>query len=137
MQVFEYKIKYGPIFDQRKRQGLAPLDIYPHPDDIIIDQTTLEITIDGPTSREEAGARKVLREQAIESMERYFKVEAALAKKPTNRALRREFKELKKYPEFLRKDFERRIRHDVLRLSRRALETEPHKPHTAKRGPKA
>ena len=34
----EYKLKYGPIFEQREREGLAPLDIYPHPDDIIIDQ---------------------------------------------------------------------------------------------------
>ena len=136
MQVFEYKIKYGPIFEQRKRQGLAPLDIYPHPDDIIIDQTTLEITIDGPTSREQAGARKVLREQAIESMERYFKVEAALAKKPTNRALRREFKELKKVYEFLEKDSERMRRHEALQFARRALETKSPEPDTAIPGSK-
>ena len=40
-------------------------------------------------------------------MGRYFEVKAALAKEPTNRALRREFKELKKDYEFLEKDFER------------------------------
>jgi hypothetical protein len=50
--------------------------------------------------------------------------------------LRREFKELEKYHEFLKQDSERMLRHKALRLSRRALETKPHKPHTAKRGSK-
>jgi acyl carrier protein phosphodiesterase len=53
---------------------------------------------------------------------RYFEVEAALAKEPTNRALRREFNELKKYQDFLKKDAERNARHEALRLSWRALE---------------
>ena len=70
-------------------------------------------------------------------MRRYFEVEAALKKEPTNRELRREFKELKKYHEFLMKDAERIVRHEELRLSRRALETKSYKPNTAKRGPKA
>jgi uncharacterized protein DUF5681 len=133
----QYKEKYGPIFEQREREGLDPLDIFPHPDDLIIDGTTGEVTIDGPTSKEEAGARKAVRKQAIESMVRYFEVEAALAKDPANSMLRREFKELKEYYEFLKKDSERMLRHEALRLSRRALETKPHKPNTAKRGPKA
>jgi hypothetical protein len=133
----QYKEKYGPIFEQREREGLDPLDIFPHPDDLIIDGTTGEVTIDGPTSKEEAGARKAVRKQAIESMVRYFEVEAALAKDPANSMLRREFKELKEYYEFLKKDSERMLRHEELRLSRRALETKPHKPNTAKRGPKA
>jgi hypothetical protein len=72
----------------------------------------------------------------LESILRYFEVEAALAKEPTNGALKREFKELKKYHEFLKEDSERMLRHKALRLSR-ALETKPHKPNTAKRGPKA
>lgn len=133
----QYKEKYGPIFEQREREGLDPLDIFPHPDDLIIDGTTGEVTIDGPTSKEEAGARKAVRKQAIESMTRYFEVEAALAKDPTNSMLRREFKELKGYYEFLKKDSERMLRHKVLQLSRSALEPKPPKPNTAKRGPKA
>jgi hypothetical protein len=133
----QYKEKYGPIFEQREREGLDPLDIFPHPDDLVIDGTTGEVTIDGPTSKEEAGARKAVRKQAIESMVRYFEVEASLAKDPTNSILRREFKELKEYYEFLKKDAERMLRHKALQLSRRALETEPPKPNTTKRGPKA
>ena len=121
----EYKLKYGPIFEQREREGLAPLDIYPHPDDIIIDDSTGEITFGGPTSKEQAGARKAVREQAVQSMRRYLEVQEALAKEPTNRALRREFKDLKKIYEILKEDSERMERHKALRVSRRALETAP------------
>jgi hypothetical protein len=125
----EHIEKYGPIFEKHEREGLAPPDIYPHPDDFIIDEATGEVTIDGPKTKEEAGARKVVRQHALESMERYFEVEAALAKKPTNRALRREFKELKKYQDFLEKDAERNFRHEARRQARRALEAKPPEPN--------
>src|SRR5258705_9116062 len=41
-------LEYGPIFEQREREGLDPLDIFPHPDDLIINETTGEVTIEGP-----------------------------------------------------------------------------------------
>ena len=110
-------------------EGLDPPDIYPHPDDFIINGATGEVTIDGPKTRDEAGARKAVRQHALKSMGRYFEVEAALAKKPTNRALRREFKELKKYQDFLEKDAERNFRHEALRQARRALEPKPPEPN--------
>src|SRR6516162_2316716 len=125
----QYIEKHAPIFEKHEREGLSPPDIYPHPDDFIINEATGEVTIDGPTTKEEAGARKVVRQQALESMRRYFEVEAALAKEPTNRALRREFKELKKYPDFLKKDAERITRHEAQRQARRALEAKPSKPN--------
>ena len=56
-------------------------------------------------------------------MRRYFEVQEALAKEPTNRALKREFKDLKKIYEILKEDSERMQRHKALRVSRRALET--------------
>ena len=121
--------KYAPIFEKHEREGLDPPDIYPHPDDFIINGATGEVTIDGPTTKEDAGARKVFRQHAIESMRRYFEVEAALAKEPTNRALRREFKELKKYPDFLKKDAERNARHEAMRQARRALAAKPPEPN--------
>src|SRR5258708_19790027 len=97
----QYKEKYGRIFEQREREGLDPLDIFPHPDDLIINETTGEVTIEGPITKEQAGARKTVRQQSIESLRRYFEVEAALAKEPTNGALKREFKKLKKNYQFL------------------------------------
>src|SRR5215470_20151635 len=56
--------KYAPIFEKHEREGLDPPDIYPHPDDIIINGATGEVTIDGPTSKDGAGARKAVRKQA-------------------------------------------------------------------------
>src|SRR5258708_8549719 len=122
----QYKEKYAPIFEQREREGLDPLDIFPHPDDVIINETTGEVTIEGPLSKEQAGARKAVREQAFQSMRRYFEVEAALAKNPTNKTFRREFKELEKYYEFLMQDAEMIEMHEAMQLSPRALETKPH-----------
>ena len=124
----QYKEKYAPIFEKHEREGLDPPDIYPHPDDVIFNESTGEITIDGPITKEAAGARKVVRQHAMESWPRYFEVEAALAKEPTNRALKREFKELKKYLDFLKKDFERNARHEALRQARRALEAKSPEP---------
>jgi len=132
----QYKEKYAPIFEKHEREGLDPPDIYPHPDDVIFNEITGEVTIDGPITEEQAGARKVVRQHAFESLPRYFEVEAALAKEPTNRALRREFKELKKYFDFLQKDSERTTRHEALRLSRRALAAKPPEPKKKNRGSK-
>jgi hypothetical protein len=132
----QYIEKNAPIFAKHEREGLDPPDIYPHPDDIIINEATGEVTIDGPTTKDEAGARKAVRKQALDSMRRYFDVEEALAKEPTNRALRREFKELKKYQDFLKKDSERNARHGALRQARRALEAEPPEPNKRHRGSK-
>ena len=128
--------KYAPIFEKHEREGLDPPDIYPHPDDLIINEATGEVTLDGPTTKEGAGARKVVRQQALETMGRYFEVREALAKEPTNRALRREFKELKKYPDFLQKEFERNARHEALRQARRAHEAKPPEPNKRRRGSK-
>src|SRR5258708_27141777 len=97
----QYKEKYAPIFEKHERDGLDPPDIFPHPDDIIINETTGEVTIDGPTSKEQAGARKAVRQQSLESIRRYLEVEAALAKDPANKGLRRGVKKLEKYQEFL------------------------------------
>src|SRR5260370_10362651 len=80
----QYKEKYGPIFEQRKRESLDPLDIFPHPDDVIINETTGEVTIDDSTSKEQAGARKAVRQQSLESIRRYLEVDAALVTEPTH-----------------------------------------------------
>jgi hypothetical protein len=124
----QYKEKFAPIFEKHEREGLDPPHIYPHPDEVIINEATGEITFDGPMSKDQAGARKAVREKAIESLQRYFEVEAALRKDPVNRELKREFKELKKYYDFLEEDFKRNARHEALRLSRRALRSKPQEP---------
>jgi hypothetical protein len=84
---------------------------------VVDDEATGEITFDGPMTKDQAGARKAVREKAIDSLRRYFEVEAALKKDPANRELKREFKELKKYHDFLEQDFERNARHQALRVN--------------------
>ena len=69
-----YKQEHGPTFERHEREGLDPPEIYPHPDDFIIDAKG-DVTIDGPTSKEDAGARKALVQKAIDTMLRYFEVE--------------------------------------------------------------
>lgn len=128
----QYKETYGPIFERHRREGREPPDIYPHPDDIIIDEISGEVTIDGPCTKEKAGARKAARANAIGAMARFFKVEAALGRDPTNKALMREYKELKKYHDYLEEDADRMIRHEDLKESRAALE--PKSPSQKRRG---
>jgi hypothetical protein len=120
-EAIRYKKEVGAIFAQHERDGLPPPEIYPHPDDIIIDQTSGEVTFDGPTSKEQAGAQKVVADKAFKSLMRYVEVEMALTNDPTNRELRNELKELKKYKDFLEKDAERKCRHETLRQARQAL----------------
>jgi hypothetical protein len=117
----KYKDRNGPIFEEHERRGVDPPDIYPHPDDVVINEATGEVTIDGPASKDEAGARKALRAEAFQSMRRYFEVEAALKKEPKDQALRQELKALKPYYDFLIKDGQRNLRLEALRDSRRAL----------------
>src|SRR6516225_7653501 len=52
----QYKETYAPAFDSYEREGRDPPEIYPHPDDVIINATTGEVTIDGPVTKEQAGA---------------------------------------------------------------------------------
>jgi hypothetical protein len=120
----KYKENLTPLFEQYERDGLDP-PTYPHPYDIIFNELTGEFTIDGPKTKEEAGARRAVRELALKSMPRYFEVEAALKKDPSNRALRKELRELKKYHDFVVDDSNRNARHEALRISRRALEPKP------------
>jgi hypothetical protein len=139
----QYKETYGPAFEQRERLGLDPPDIYPHPDDVIINEIG-EVRVEGPTSKEQVGAQEAIRQRVIEATRAYRAVEAAVAKDPTNRALKREFKELKKiydsvmkeHNAFLKKDSERTQRHEMLREIRRALETKPEEPDKAVPGSK-
>jgi hypothetical protein len=119
-----YKEEYGPKFDQREREGLEPLEIYPHPDDIIIDGHTGEVTIDGPISKEEAGAQEIVTFDALKSVQRYLEVEAALAHRPNDRKLKAELKELKKHKDFLEKIGARNVRRETAKQARLGLQSD-------------
>jgi hypothetical protein len=66
-----YKEETGEIFARYERDGLPPPQIYPHPDDVIIDESTGEVTFDGPLSKEQAGAQKVVMDDAMKHLIRF------------------------------------------------------------------
>ncbi|HLZ00635.1 MAG TPA: DUF5681 domain-containing protein [Bradyrhizobium sp.] len=115
-------VGYAMLYKERYQEVDPPDDLYPHPDDVIIDRATGAVEVDGPITKDEADGRQAVRERAIRSLGRYLEVEAALKEDPTNVDLRREFKELKKYYDFLKNDSARNARLEALRLSRRALQ---------------
>jgi hypothetical protein len=128
-----YKDEMQRLFADREAAGQPPPDIYPHPDDVIIDPASGEVTIDGPLSAEQAGAQEALMSAAVKSILRYFEVESALADDPANSELRKELKELKKYKDFVENSAERRARLEALRQSREALKAKTRTAKAAKR----
>jgi hypothetical protein len=70
----------------------------------------------------------VLRKISLQELMRLFEVEAALAKDPTNNALKKEKKDLQRYKHFFRMITERRLRYEELRQCREALKGLSQKP---------
>lgn len=116
----QYQKDYGPIFDEHARSGLQPPDIYPHPDDVIINEHTGAVTIEGPATKEQAGAREVIREEARASLPRYFTIKETLKKDSRNTKLKHELKGLEWVVDFLKSDAERNARHRALQQARQA-----------------
>jgi hypothetical protein len=127
--VVQYQRNHSPILTQAARNGIEPPDIHPHPDDFLINGKTGEVSYDGPESREHAAAQLIRREHLLKTIKPdILKVAKKLDKDPTNRALRQRYNELKKSLDFLKRDNERRARHEMMRLARRGLEPEPPEP---------
>jgi Family of unknown function (DUF5681) len=56
----EYKTNWEETLERRKRLGLTGPEPFPHPDDIIIDTFTGEVTIKGPLTKEQKEAQDQL-----------------------------------------------------------------------------
>jgi hypothetical protein len=123
-EAINYKRDAEEVMRQRQLEGLPPPEIFPHPEDVIINVRTGEVTIDGPLTRDQAGAQKAFLGISIKEMRRFFDVAAALAKDPANKTLKKEMEELQKYMRFIEWDSERRARHEAHRLSLKALEND-------------
>jgi hypothetical protein len=121
----EYKDKNAAIIREYQREGRDPPEIYPHPDDMLIDELTGEFAIEGPLTLEQANARKAVAKLALETVPRFLEVAAALAKNPKDRALKQEYDTLKGYQDILKADARRNARHEAARRSRGAAEAQP------------
>lgn len=123
-----YKREAEDVIARHEREGRAPPEIYPRPDDIIINEATGEVTVDGPSTIEQAGAEEAFHPIAMKNLARFFEVEEALRADPKNRTLRAEFKELHKSKAFLEKLRDRHVRREATRIARDALKAKPPKP---------
>ena len=119
----QYQQEKVALFEMHERMGQPPPDIFPHPYDVIINSENGEVTIDGPTTKEEAGARMALLELAAKSLPRYFEVQEALKKDPKNAQLKHELAGLKRLVNFMKKESERSARHEARKQARQALLT--------------
>lgn len=72
----------------------------------------------------QAGAQLAIRDQMFPELQRYFEIDRTLDLDPTNKALKREKKELQKYFDLMKTIGERRLRHEAARQRREALDRE-------------
>ena len=118
-----------------------PPEMYPHPDDLIFDMATGEVNIDGPISKEQAGAERVFTEELALGVRRYFEIEERLKKDPKNPALKKELAKYKGYWEYFQKLGARNLRRRGLKQSRLAMRPRPAKrrktPVLENEGPKS
>jgi Family of unknown function (DUF5681) len=110
---------------EHKRKGLEPPELYPHPDDIIFDDSSGAVRVDGPLSKEQAGARKAVKGHLWQKAFRYFEIEEQLKSEPNNKKLKRELAEHKKYLDIIDQEGERSLRLEMLQQSRDALKPKP------------
>jgi hypothetical protein len=123
--MIDYQASAQEKMADHERRGLEPPELYPHPDDIIFDMVTGEVRIDGPLTKEEAGAQKVVKDYAIKKILRFFELDEEVKKDPGNKALRKEWAEHKQYLDYMEKQGERNIRLTALKQWRDALKPQP------------
>jgi hypothetical protein len=116
----KYKEEKGQLIADSERRGLERPALYPDPDDVLLNESTGEVTIDGPVTKEQAAALAVTLDAIIPHIKRYIEVDADLEADPRNSALRREHAELKRYWEFVQQQVDRNIRREVGRRLREA-----------------
>jgi hypothetical protein len=114
----QYKEKWDGIFAKRALNGETGPDPLPHPDDIIIDPKTGEVTIDGPVTLEQKRAQDQLCAEGPELVQELREIDERIKSNPNDLGLRKQKKELTKNLNFV---------FEIIRKRnlRRALRTAP------------
>jgi hypothetical protein len=73
-----YKEEYGEVVADSERRGLERPAFYPDPDDVLLNEATGEVAVDGPMTKEQAAAAAVAFDAIIPQIKRYIEVDAAL-----------------------------------------------------------
>lgn len=92
---FDYKEKSYSVLEERERTGITGPELLPHPDDVIINFETGEVTLDGPVTQWQKAAMDQLYAMRPE-LERYMDdIEQRIAADPSNLSLHKTKKKLK------------------------------------------
>jgi Family of unknown function (DUF5681) len=120
----EYKRDAQEAIAEAEREGSPPPEIYPHPDDILVNPNTGEVVIDGPMDQVQAGCQKALIVDIVAKVVRYDQVVEALAKNPNNKALKNEKKGLQAHKDLFDRMARQNARRGALKQAREALNAE-------------
>lgn len=82
--MIEYKVEGEKELERCKRAGLTAPEMFPHPDDIIIDFRTSDVKIMGPMSKEEKKIWDQMRQATEQSKKDIRKLKKMVAKDPHN-----------------------------------------------------
>jgi Family of unknown function (DUF5681) len=83
----QYKFKWEGELERRKRLGVKGREPLPHPDDVHIDPNTGNVSITGPTNKEEKAEWDAMR-QRLEGFDREIEYMTAELKRRRSRSLR-------------------------------------------------
>lgn len=95
--VIEYKIGWEEALERRKRLGLTGPEPFPHPDDIIIDTFTGEVTLKGPLTKEQKEAQEQLVAMRPKIEKSIHSVNRRLAKNPNDADDLRKLRDLRQW----------------------------------------
>jgi Family of unknown function (DUF5681) len=100
----EYKETWHRVLAKRARAGVTGPEPVPHPDDVIIDDATLEVRFTGPVMEEQRQAQDWLRANWLHFEKSRHKVDSMLQSDPGNPELLEWKETLTKMLEWLRED---------------------------------
>jgi hypothetical protein len=83
-QAIEYKADWEIELDMRKRFGTTGPQPLPHPDDIVIDRSTGEVTFKGPVTTEEKATWDKMRRRKADAKKEIAAIKKLLKKDPDN-----------------------------------------------------
>ena len=108
----DYKERWHHILAERARKGTTGPEPVPHPDEVIIDQETGEVRIEGPVLQEQKEAQDRMRAMRPDLELELAEINEELESNPNDLVLRRSKKALTKILDWLRDDAIKRSARD-------------------------
>jgi Family of unknown function (DUF5681) len=109
----QYKQHWHRVLAERARAGVTGPEPVPHPDDVSIDDTTLEVRFAGPVMEEQRQAQDWVRANWLDHEQSLNKVNSMLQSDPNNPELLERKETLTKMLKWLREDSLKRMIRDA------------------------